>query len=34
MDKLIKKFVIFLLALTFVLIGFGPEIAAVLESVK
>jgi hypothetical protein len=33
-DKRIKKFVAFLLALTLVLVGFGPELAVMLESVK
>ena len=34
MDKLIKKCVVCLLALTLVIVGFMPEIVAALESVK
>ncbi len=33
-DKRIKKCVVCLLALTLVLVGFGPELAVMLESVK
>jgi hypothetical protein len=33
-DRRIKKRVVCLLALTLVLVGFGPELAVILESVK